>query len=230
MTDEMLRIAARDSCRAFVESLEADFDPRVAYVPSAAFRRKLRALCRRAEHPYLHAALRRAAAFLLVCLLSGGVFLSVDAQARETLRSWLREVGENFVLYRFTGSEEPADFPAYRLGWVPEGYVLVAEDDFSDVGMYGAHYADPETGHSFIFDYQFMNDGLVTGLSPENTLYERTTVNGLPADYYESTAENDSNILFWFDEEHNLMFQINSRLDRETIFQIAEGVVLAETP
>ena len=29
MTDEMLRIAARDSCRAFVESLEADFDPRV---------------------------------------------------------------------------------------------------------------------------------------------------------------------------------------------------------
>ena len=119
MTDEMLRIAARDSCRAFVESLEADFDPRAAYVPSTAFRRKLRALCRRAEHPYLHAALRRAAAFLLVCLLSGGVFLSVDAQARETLRSWLREVGENFVLYRFTGSEEPADFPAYRLGWVP---------------------------------------------------------------------------------------------------------------
>ena len=230
MTDEMLRIAARDSCRAFVESLEADFDPRVAYVPSAAFRRKLRALCRRAEHPYLHAALRRAAAFLLVCLLSGGVFLSVDAQARETLRSWLREVGENFVLYRFTGSEEPADFPAYRLGWVPEGYVLVAEDDFSDVGMYGSHYADPETGHSFIFDYQFMNDGLVTGLSPENMIYQRTVVNGMPADYYESTLEGDSNLLMWFDEEHHLAFSINSRLDRETIFRIAEGVTLTEVP
>ena len=55
-------------------------------------------------------------------------------------------------------------------------------------------------------------------------------MNGLPADYYESTAENDSNILFWFDEEHNLMFQINSRLDRDTILRIAENIVLAKTP
>ena len=92
MTDEMLRQAARDSCRAFVESLEADYDPPATYVPSAAFRRKLRALCRRAEHPYAHAALQRAAVFLLVLLLSGGAFLSVDAQARDALQVWLREI------------------------------------------------------------------------------------------------------------------------------------------
>ena len=90
MTEEMLRQAARDSSRAFVEALEADFDPRAAYPPSPAFRRKLRSLRRRAEHPYAHAALRRAAMFLLVCLVSGGVFLSVDAEARDALRAWIR--------------------------------------------------------------------------------------------------------------------------------------------
>ena len=30
MTEEMLRQAARDSSRAFVEALEADFDPRLS--------------------------------------------------------------------------------------------------------------------------------------------------------------------------------------------------------
>ena len=43
------------------------------------------------------AALRRAAAFLLVCLLSGGVFLSVDAQARDAL---LARGGLYYKLYK----------------------------------------------------------------------------------------------------------------------------------
>ena len=51
MTEEMLRTAAKDSSRAFVEALEADFDPRAAYSPSVVFRRKLRSLRRRAKHP-----------------------------------------------------------------------------------------------------------------------------------------------------------------------------------
>ena len=230
MTDEMLRIAARDSCRAFVESLEADFDPRAAYVPSAAFRRKLRALCRRAEHPYLHAALRRAAAFLLVCLLSGGVFLSVDAQARDALQVWLRTIVENSVFYRFTGEENQGDFPVCRLGWIPEGVVLERETDQPDKGVYRAYYVNSETGYGFVFYYQWMADGLAAGLSTENMIYQRTVVNGMPADYYESTLEGDSNLLMWFDEEHHLAFSINSRLDRETIFRIAEGVTLTEVP
>ena len=61
MTDEMLRQAAWNASRMFVEALEEDYDPRAAYPPSPAFRRKLRSLRRRAEHPYAHAALQRAA-------------------------------------------------------------------------------------------------------------------------------------------------------------------------
>ena len=63
MTDEMLRQAARNASRMFVEALEEDYDPRAAYPPSPAFRRKLRSLRRRAEHPWLHAAAQRAAAY-----------------------------------------------------------------------------------------------------------------------------------------------------------------------
>lgn len=230
MTDEMLRQAARNASRMFVEALEEDYDPRAAYPPSQAFRRKLRSLRRRAEHPYAHAARQRAAVFLLVLLLSGGAFLSVDAQARDALQVWLRTIVENSVFYRFTGDENQGDFPVCRLGWIPEGVVLERETDQPDKGVYRAYYVNSETGYGFVFYYQWMSDGLAAGLSTENMIYQRTVVNGMPADYYESTLEGDSNLLMWFDEEHHLAFSINSCLDQETIFQIAGGVVLAETP
>ena len=121
MTDEMLRQAAQNASRMFVEALEEDYDPRAAYPPSPAFRRKLRALCRRAEHPHLHAALRRAAAFLLVCLLSGGVWMARDAYAGVP-RNWVRfETEDGTINYRFLGKPDGSAFPSYRLGWIPEG-------------------------------------------------------------------------------------------------------------
>ena len=230
MTDEMLRQAARNASRMFVEALEEDYDPRSDYPPSPAFRRKLRSLRRRAEHPYAHAALQRAAVFVLVLLLSGGAFLSVDAQARDALQVWLREIGENFVLYRFTEDDASADFPCYRLGWVPEGFTMTAEHDLSDVEMYIVHYADPETGLGFRFDYQHMTENAITWIDSTEYTHEYVTVNDLPGEFYESIQENEASNLLWFDQERNLIFGINSRLDRETIFQIAECVELAETP
>ena len=165
MTEEMLRQAARDSSRAFVEALEADFDPRAAYPPSPAFRRKLRSLRRRAEHPYAHAALRRAAMFLLACLVSGGVFLSVDAEARDALRAWIRTVEEGLVLYRFTGEEASAEFPRYRLDWVPEGFTMVSEIDDGDIGRYDAVYQETESPRCVIFGYRRMSGDRITWIA-----------------------------------------------------------------
>ena len=230
MTDEMLRQAARDSCRAFVENLETDYDPRAAYVPSAAFRRKLRALCRRAEHPHLHAALRRAAAFLLVCLLSGGVFLSVDAQARDALRSWIREIGTNFVLYRFTGDNASTAFPCYRPGWIPEGFTLVNETNDADTGTYEAVYQETDSLNCVIFAYRRMSDDGRTWIAGSEYTYEAVMVNDLPGDFYGTTEENGSSTLLWFDERTNLVFSVDSNLSRSDILQVAESVALAKAP
>ena len=230
MTDEMLRQAAWNASRAFVEALEADFDPRAAYPPSPAFRRKLRSLRRRAEHPYAHAALQRAAVFLLVLLLSGGVWMARDAYAGVP-QNWVRfEAEDGTVNYRFLGEPDGSAFPSYRLGWIPEGFELVDENDWSDLGMYNSYYENAETGGGFGFDCQFMNNIFVTGLSMENMTYESTAVNGFPADYYETTEKDGTNNLFWFDQEHNLVFTIEGSLDRETMLRVAENVILVETP
>lgn len=230
MTDEMLRQAARNASRMFVEALEEDYDPRAAYPPSPAFRRKLRSLRRRAEHPYAHAALQRAAVFLLVLLLSGGVWMARDAYAGVP-ENWVRfEAEDGTVNYRFLGEPDGSAFPSYRLGWIPEGFELVDENDWSDLGMYNAYYANSETGEGIGFYCEFMNNIFATGLSMEDMTYESTTVNELPADYYETTKEDGSNSLFWFDQENNLVFSINSNLSRPAIFRIAESITLAEMP
>ena len=230
MTDEMLRRAARNASRMFVEALEEDYDPRAAYPPSPAFRRKLRSLRRRAEHPYAHAALQRAAVFLLVLLLSGGVWMARDAYAGVP-QNWVRfEAEDGTVNYRFLGEPDGSAFPSYRLGWIPEGFELVDENDWSDLGMYNSYYENAETGGGFGFDCQFMNNIFVTGLSMENMTYESTAVNGFPADYYETTEKDGTNNLFWFDQEHNLVFTIEGSLDRETMLRVAENVILVETP
>lgn len=230
MTDEMLRQAARNASRMFVEALEEDYDPRAAYPPSPAFRRKLRSLRRRAEHPYAHAARQRAAVFLLVLLLSGGAFLSVDAQARDALQVWLREIGENFVLYRFTEDDASADFPCYRLGWVPEGFTLVNETNDADIGRYNAVYQETDGLNCVIFSYRRMSDDGLAWIAGSEYVYEAVTVNGFPGDFYETTEENGSRTLLWFDEENDLMFSVDSNLSRNDILQVAESVVPAKAP
>lgn len=230
MTDEMLRQAAWNASRMFVEALEEDYDPRAAYPPSPAFRRKLRSLRRRAEHPYAHAALQRAAVFLLVLLLSGGGWMARDAYAGVP-ENWVRYTAQDGTInYRFLGEETGTILPVCRLTWIPEGYVLESEDDLREFGIYSAYYVDSETESGFIFDYQFMNNGASAGLYENEVSYERSAVNEFPADYYEPVKEDGARNLFWFDQENNLMFSINSRLDRETIFRIAEGVTLTEVP
>lgn len=230
MTDEMLRQAAWNASRMFVEALEEDYDPRAAYPPSPAFRRKLRSLRRRAEHHYAHAALQRAAVFLLVLLLSGGVWMARDAYAGVP-ENWVRYTAQDGTInYRFLGEETGTILPVCRLTWIPEGYVLESEDDLREFGIYSAYYVDSETESGFIFDYQFMNNGASAGLYENEVSYERSAVNEFPADYYEPVKEDGARNLFWFDQENNLMFSINSRLDRETIFRIAEGVTLTEVP
>ena len=230
MTDEMLRQAAWNASLMFVEALEEDYDPRAAYPPSPAFRRKLRSLRRRAEHPYAHAALQRAAVFLLVLLLSGGGWMARDAYAGVP-ENWVRYTAQDGTInYRFLGEETGTILPVCRLTWIPEGYVLESEDDLREFGIYSAYYVDSETESGFIFDYQFMNNGASAGLYENEVSYERSAVNEFPADYYEPVKEDGARNLFWFDQENNLMFSINSRLDRETIFRIAEGVTLTEVP
>ena len=80
LTDEMLCTAAAEADSALCNSLLATMGQE--HVFSARFERRMNRLLHRARHPVLYPLLQRAACFLLLVLLAGTTWLTVDVQAR----------------------------------------------------------------------------------------------------------------------------------------------------
>ena len=101
ITDEMLRAAAARSCEIYVAHLEKGFDPEKKHEFSPEFLRKIERLKRRAKHPVFYKTTRRVASIALAILITGGAWITVDAEARAAFVGWVKEVYEEFFVYRF---------------------------------------------------------------------------------------------------------------------------------
>ena len=55
-----------------------------------------------------------------------------------------------------------------------------------------------------------------------------TEVNGCPADFYQMPDDRDTNALVIMDEDANIIFSIAANTDRDSIFNIAEHIVLSK--
>ena len=100
ITDEMLRAAAARSCEIYVAHLEKGFDPEKKHEFSPEFLRKIERLKRRAKHPVFYKTTRRVASIALAILITGGAWITVDAEARAAFVGWVKEVYEEFFVYR----------------------------------------------------------------------------------------------------------------------------------
>ena len=57
---------------------------------------------------------------------------------------------------------------------------------------------------------------------------EKCFVNGIAADYYPANNSGTDNLI-WIDEEHGIVFTINSMLEKDVILHIAESVSLSDS-
>ena len=63
----------------------------------------------------------------------------------------------------------------------------------------------------------------------EDCILEHTEINGNPADYYQELDDANTNVLMFFDEEKNICFSITATLDKDSIFTIAEHIILGKS-
>ena len=121
LTDEMLCTAAAEADCALCESLLATMGQ--GHVFSARFERRMNRLLHRARHPILYLLLQRAACFLLLVILAGTTWLTVDVQARAAFFAWVRQQYESFTEYRFVASApDSLDLSIPEPAWLPEGF------------------------------------------------------------------------------------------------------------
>lgn len=157
LTDEALERAAASVRRAMLDSLPPP--SRCEHEFSALFQAKMRSLLDRYDlRRRMRTAAQRAAVVILALLVSAGVWLGVDAEARAAFSVWVREVCGEHILYRFFGAPAANTLPVYRITWLPEGYEQV--DVYSSGEVYDVFYQKGnDMMHSFVFDYRFVQNG-----------------------------------------------------------------------
>lgn len=220
ITDEMLSQAAAELARAINNSLPTPSE--CTHEFSAVFERKMKRLMRKTHHPILHRTLRAVACFILVIMLGLGSVLTVSAEAREIVFGWVKQQYESFYSYFFEGNSEISDSTQYIPGWMPVGYELVDSFEIEGGEMYLYHSPDETVAQFF---YSSSPSSLKVFI--ESVDYEKhdTQINGLPGEIYLSNSSVESNVLVWFDNASNTMFNVSGHLAKEELVFIAENIL-----
>ena len=99
ITDEMLREAAARTFEKYILDLLRNYDSEYQYEFSVDFEKKIKKLKLRANHPILYQSIRRIAIIFLTLLLSGAIWITIDANARAAFFSWISEVTSGYFIY-----------------------------------------------------------------------------------------------------------------------------------
>ena len=195
---------------------------------SPAFERRMKKLLRRGRHPVWYKSLHAAACVLLALLLSGCAVLAVSPEAREVFAGWVREIHDNYFLYKFFGNEEreavSKEEVLYQPTYVPAGYRIEHRFVFS-AGIVSVTYIDDQTGNIAVFTYFSDMSSPVLQIAGENEIiYQKVQVNGLPADLYLDSEEGEANAIVWVDERNGAAFRIGGIISGEELVCMAESV------
>lgn len=227
ISDERLRTAAQIAGKALADSLLEPEDCQHTFSP--AFERKMNRLIARTKHQGAYTALKRVACFFLVLLLSGTVWLGVDAQAREIVFGWVSQKVEDARHYFFEGASPDGIAESdYRLAEVPAGYAEVGS--FEEENGWSVVYADEE-GRYMDFGYRWeAKEGLETALffTVDDIEKKSLFIRDMPAEYYQDDTGEAANLMVWFDAETETLLYISAYLDEETLVELAENVIREE--
>lgn len=230
ITGEMLKTAAIEADQAIRDSLPAPEECGHAFSPS--FQKKMRQIFRRAKHPALYKLIRSVACVILAVILTGGVWLTIDAQARETFIRWVREVYGTYSVYYFRGaasgehtSEDQASkeqaSPEYSLAWIPDGYTEWKTESIGD-DIYVVYVDD--RGNLLTFGY--LPSSSTTYMFVETTDYTKQSiyVGNIPADFYLSHSPDKANSIIWRSTDGETVFYLDGFFSKEELIEMAENV------
>ncbi len=224
ITEDMLRNAAAEVREAMLDSLPPQED--MNHVFSRRFERKMNRLIQKQKGG--HQTLQRIAAVFLALLLGGGIWLTVDADASAAFRKWVQNVYENSIVYRFFNrTEEISPLGQYRMMWIPEGY---EENEINISNFYVVIEYGNKEGEKLYLHYTKLSErSQFETILDEMMGPVEVTVDDMWGMFYQSKTPTHFNELLWFDDEHDIAFQLSSSLDQSVMLHIAENVYLVNS-
>ena len=167
--------------------------------------------------------LHRVAAVFLAILAGSGTWLGINVEARAAFVGWFREFVGDSVVYNYVGEVPKRDIANYHCSWLPEGMEAMEVEVSDTSGL--VVYTSAEDDFA-VFSYSYMHSGTALHLFPseDELIHTEMQINGMYADFYEETGENDSTNIVWFDEANKTFFDINGNLSKEEAIRMAESV------
>ena len=220
IAEDVLGTAAARSSEVYVRYLEQDFDREHQHEFSPQFEKRIKRMCRRANHPFLYKSLQRVASIFLAILLGGTIWLTVDVEARAEFFGWVKSVYENYIVYRFEPESHPNDSEIYFPTWLPTGYSKVSSDYSGNTST--IYYMGPDE-QGLIFGYSIDSTNIDWFFDTSVSTVKQVYVNGISDDLLISEGPEAVNTIVWT-ADHNTVFYISAALPEIDMIKIAESI------
>ncbi len=221
MNEEELSRAAARAAELLNEALPRPEDCNHEFSPR--FRRKMRHLLFRQNHPVLTRGLQSAAVLFLTITVLFGSLLTVSTDAREFVSGWVKTRIETIYHFYYEGDAAQADSTEYVLGWIPDGYTLVETVDFPGQRIY--NYADADKKWYLSFTYSVDSSDADIFLLNADCTQKEVTVNGIPATLYIPLNDDNSPDIIWEDREKGVLFILTAHVSEDVLIKMAENIV-----
>ena len=171
--------------------------------------------------------LQRIAAMFAVIIIGASSFIGVNAEARAAFVGWIKELTDDYLIYRY--EEEPVsdagpasnvDSLEYLPTWIPEGYSKSFVNDKTNRTVVA--YSN-DAGELIRLSYIYNSGETDWFISTENTVKKSATVNGNKADLFISTDPDTSGGVIWVDQS-NTVFMLTGFLDVDDLLKMAESI------
>lgn len=221
MNEEELSRAAARAAELLNEALPRPEDCNHTFSPR--FRRKMRHLLFRQNHPVLMRGLQSAAVLFLTITVLFGSLLTVSTDAREFVSGWVKTRIETIYHFYYEGDAAQTNSTEYVLGWIPDGYTLVETVDFPGQRIY--NYADVDKRWYLSFTYSVDSSDADIFLLNADCTQKEVTVNGIPATLYIPLNDDNSPDIIWEDREKGVLFILTAHVSEDILIKMAENIV-----
>lgn len=182
------------------------------------------AWAKRRKRPLWKQCLNWAAMLLLVCSLTLGAMMAVSPTVRAAVIEWVIEWYDTHILYRFFGESSPDEMPSYEITKLPTGYKKAEESREFKATVIITY--ENEENDVIYFEYSYMREGMVLGVSTENMEIYEIKVHNCSGHFYKSTNPKESNTLVWLDEHEKLNYVIDGFFEKDELLEMAESIEL----
>lgn len=220
MNEEELSRAAARAAELLNEALPRPEDCNHTFSPR--FRRKMRHLLFRQNHPVLMRGLQSAAVLFLTITVLFGSLLTVSTDAREFVSGWVKTRIETIYHFYYEGDAAQTNSTEYVLGWIPDGYTIIDIFELPNEKWYT--YASEDSNFTLTFLYSADSSGADIYMLDADCAQKEVTVNGLPATLYIPFSD-DSPAIVWEDREKGVFFLITAQVSEDTLIKMAENIV-----